>query len=278
MKVIIGDNPFFGVNHKIGSKALEDESIRFKQALEVLTEAKNFNCSNLMITNHPNISKFLDLIDRNNLSELELAFIAPYPHKYNDLVAKEGYLGLAKHLLAGNFKYIISNFYKFFDFKRTQDHIVRMVCNSELESLGAHKSKVRYMCLHNILVDMYVASGNYRALEAFVHHVNDLGLEPVLITQNIVALTKIMRINKGYTICFSYNAAGYMVNPSINIVDNFLDEESTSLPNLWAMQIMGSGAVNLNDALSKVFAKNKFSGILYATTKKERVTELFNTI
>ena len=44
------------------------------------------------------------------------------------------------------------------------------------------------------------------------------------------------------------------------------------------MQIMGSGAVNLNDALSKVFAKNKFSGILYATTKKERVTELFNTI
>lgn len=278
MKIIIGDNPFFGVNHKVGSKVLDDENFRFKQALEVLTEANNFNCNHLMITNHPSICKFLNLMDANKLSNLKLAFIAPYPHKYNDLVAKGGYFALLKHLIRGNFKYALLNIYKIFNFKQAQEHIVRMICNSELESLGRHKSKVEYMCLHNILVDMYVASGNYLALEAFVQHVQDLGLKPVLITQNITALAKIMRKKDGFTICFSYNSAGYMVNPNISQVDKFLDDNAKSLPNLWAMQIMGSGAINLDDALKKILNKNKFSGILYATTKKERVAELFNKV
>mgnify|MGYP001403264830 CR=1 FL=1 len=278
MKIIMGDNPFFGVNHKVGSKVLDDENFRFKQALAVLKEANSFNCNNLMITNHPTICKFLDLMDANKLSNLKLAFISPYPHKYNDLVAKQGYFGLLKHLLRGNFKYVLLNCYKLFNFKQAQEHIVKMICNSELASLGKHKTKVEYMCLHNILVDMYVASGNYHALEAFIQHVQDLGLKPVLITQNIIALSKIMRKREGYTICFSYNSAGYMVNPNIAQVDKFLDDNTKLLPSLWAMQIMGSGVINLDDALQKVLNKNKFSGILYATTKKERVTELFNKV
>jgi hypothetical protein len=69
-----------------------------------------------------------------------------------------------------------------------------------------------------------------------------------------------------------------MVNPNIAQVDKFLDDNAKLLPSLWAMQIMGSGVINLDDALQKVLNKNKFSGILYATTKKERVAELFNKV
>lgn len=275
MKVIIGDNPFFGVNHKFGSKPLEEENFRFKQALDVLVESSRSNCNSLMITNHPSISKFLDLMDSNDLVNLELAFVAPYPHKYNDLVAKKGYLGLAKYLLNGNLKYIFLNAYKMLNFNKAQEHIVRLICNSELESLGKHRAKVRYVCMHNILVDMYVASGNFIALEAFISHVKSLGLEPVLITQNFITLNKVMRSNKGYTVCFSYNSAGYMVNPSIELVDKFLENNTDSLPDLWAMQIMASGVVDLDDALDKISENNYFSGVLYATTKTERIIELF---
>jgi len=201
--------------------------------------------------------------------------VAPYPHKYNDLVAKKGYWGLAKYLLKGNLKYILLNAFKIFNVNKSQEHIVRLICNSELQSLGKHREKVRYVCLHNILVDMYVAAGNYSALEAFIEHVKSMGLEPVLITQNLITLNKVMRSSEGYTICFSYNSAGYMVNPSVELVDQFLEHNTDSLPDLWAMQIMASGVVELDDALEKIAVNNHFKGVLYATTKRERIIELF---
>jgi hypothetical protein len=275
MKVLLGDNPFFGVNHKVGSKQLAEESFRFAQAVEVLSEAERLGFDRLMITNHPTIKSLLDLTDASELSNLRLAFVLPYPHKYNDLVAKKGYLGLVKYLSKGNFGYLVFNIHKLFKFRRAQDHIVNMITNAELASLAKHRSKVEYVCLHNILVDIYVASGNVSALEAFIVHVKKLGLKPVLITQNLLALNKVLRIKTGYTICFSYNPLGYMVNPSIDLVDEFLAKAAQPIPELWAMQIMGSGVVGLDDALENTSTKKNISGILYATTKKERIAELF---
>lgn len=278
MKVIIGDNPFFGVNHQHGSKPLDNEAIRFQKAVDVLAEAKMHNSNHLMITNHPSILKFLDFIDENNLNSIRLAFVAPYPHKYNDIVANKGYLGLIRYLLKGNSLYILKNLLSFLNIRNAHNHLVKMICNSELSSLGFQKSKVEYMCMHNILVDMYVASGNISALKTFVKYTISKNLKPVLITQNIIPLCKALEdFHEDYTICFSYNTAGYMVNPSLDEVDIFLKNNEKKLPNLWAMQIMGSGILDLDHALQAT-KRNKFNGILYATTKRKRITELFNKI
>lgn len=275
-KVIIGDNPFFGVNHKVGAKPLDEERERFSQAIEILKLASDHGCNRFMVTNHLGLQTLLNLIDANGLQKIKLAFIIPYPHKYNDIVARGGYWALLRYLLKGNLWYLVKNIISLPSLRHSQENIVRMIVNAELASISKHVSKVEHVCLHNILVDMYVASGNSKVLEVFIEYVNSIGIKPVLITQNVEALCSTLRIKEGYTVCFSYNPLGYMTNPSLASVDKFLAQSKTARPQFWAMQIMASGAASLGAALEKTLKNKSIDGILYATAKKERVTEFFN--
>ena len=73
MKIIIGDNPFFGVNHKVGSKKLASETERFEQASEVIKEFKINGVDEIMVSNHPSLQSFLDKVPPCNIH-----FVIPY--------------------------------------------------------------------------------------------------------------------------------------------------------------------------------------------------------
>ena len=65
------------------------------------------------------------------------------------------------------------------------------------------------------------------------------------------------------------------MNPSLEEVRTVLKSypETNNSVSLWAMQVLASGVVDARQAFGDEYLAN-FDGVLYATTKKERVYEV----
>ena len=50
MEIVLGDNPFFGVNHRAGSKPLESEEARFEEAAQVIRRAVEQDIATFMLS------------------------------------------------------------------------------------------------------------------------------------------------------------------------------------------------------------------------------------
>ena len=274
MKVILGDNPFFGVNHASGSLEPLPETERFSRASEVVSRFESLGGNVMMLTNHPSASRLMDRLGAELSSELDIALVLPYPHKYNDLVASHGYIGLANKILRSNLLSLLMAMLYFLIGLNYRKWLLRALLFSELKEFSKYRERVKYVCLHNILTDMFIAGSNDRLLSDFVDLVQEMGLEPVLITQNPKAAA--LAIGRSdYTLCFSLNPTGYMVNPTVTEVVDFLKSMTKDRPSVWAMQILASGVATTQDALDFLKDISVVDGILYATTRPERITAFY---
>ena len=276
MKICLGDNPFFGVNHLTGSKQLESQNQRFTDAALVVQTAMDHGCEQLMLSAHPSAELLVKAIEARCGRVPNLALVVPYPHRLNDIVAKGGYGALIKYLTRSNIAQIFKNIIPALGLKNLPSIGMKMLINAELSLFPNCTKASKHLALHNILVDMFVASGNPKPLKTFVKHSRSLGFEPVLITQNIESLVRLVP-SADYTACFSFNSLGYMVNPSLDKVSALLRDESLSKPRLWAMQILAGGAIPPDVAMDFIKSHPAIETVLYATGNPERVASFFNT-
>ncbi|XXK59472.1 hypothetical protein ACMAY9_03150 [Porticoccaceae bacterium nBUS_09] len=265
MKIIIGDNPFFGVTHSGAAQALQNESERFDSARAVIAEFEGHDVKELMLTRHPAVN---DLLDGCCIKDIHL--VSPYPHFFNRLVASGGYLAIAKYFLPAIFsRQLISCLGSLLCLKPYRAAF-RILISSELKSLGAHALKVRSICLHNIFTDMALAAQNKALIDGFIDTCKAHGLQAVVITQNLPALLELLD-RDDFVACASINRLGYMTNPSLDRVEHAL-KTLRCKPKIWAMQILASGIDSPNDALDYLAQLKVIDGVLYATSKAERVS------
>ena len=92
MKIILGDNPFFDINHKTGGSDLGFQSVVMSK---VLGECIKYSPCRLMLSDHiefhDEIFEVLSLFRREDLS---LVLLTPVPHTINKIVATGGYKAL----------------------------------------------------------------------------------------------------------------------------------------------------------------------------------------
>lgn len=274
MKIILGDNPFFGVDHSSGSADLRKEDERFEEAVKVVSRFKSEGGSLMMLSNHPSAPSLMDCLGKAVGGEIEVALVVPYPHKYNDVVAARGYVGLAKKVLMPSLLSLLMAIISFLCRLNYRKWLLRALIDAELRDFKQHRESLKYVCLHNILTDMFIAGSNDELMSDFIDVVRGKGLEPVIITQNPKAVALATNRND-YTLCFTLNPVGYMVNPGLSEVVRFLQDMGDERPSLWAMQILASGAATTHDALALLRDLSVIDGILYATTKPQRITAFF---
>lgn len=274
MKIVLGDNPFFGVNHSAGSKVLDDESLRFSEATMVIAAAHRSGVQNFMLSNHASASRLLDQCSRDGVEVPDLALVLPVPTFYNDLVQKSGYWGLIRTLVPTalrNFPYL---FYRV-ALGNASRGLIKVLVSYELEKIQSYRKKITHLCLHNIIVDMFLAGGRISFIRSFVAECASRNIIPVLITQNYSSLVSALG-DGPYIACFSCNPSGYMVNPTLAEVEHALESratQSTVQHKIWLMQVFGSGTVTLDEFLEFRKRVKGVEAIVYATTKPDRVTE-----
>lgn len=283
MRVILGDNPFFGVNHRTGSKMLDSAERRFGSAAQVMVTAQKGGVRTLMLSTHPG---YEDLLVAAGCAlptghGFEIAPVIPYPHTLNNSIAQDGYLGLIKKLGVGNLASVgldIVHFMGFFGAREGAklEKAFRLAISMEVDKIRALGFVVRHACLHNIITDLLLALDRFDILQGFIDACKRDGLQAVLITQNAVA---VLSANLGgeFVSCFSFNCFGYMVNPSLDKVVNAIKSPRKFGCELWAMQILAGGAVRSEVALRDENLRF-FDAVLYATTKPHRVEEFLGEL
>lgn len=270
MKLILGDNPFFGVNHLSQEKAAKylEQKGDFSTASGVVRCAYELGIRRLMVSNHvdlPDLLKKIKVDESEVLDAMKIALVVPYAQKFNQLVGSRGVAGVVTRLplFKGALSSIRALWSSIVSSNVDIEGFIELLIESELSNIRHFQSRVDTLCLHNIVTDLCLGLNKANFVAQFCNVVRRLNMRPVVITQNPLAFDAILE--RDVVLCFSYNQRGYMVNPSLDEVRKGL----TFRREYWAMSLLASGAISLDEALSDPFL-TKFGGIIYATGSRSR--------
>ncbi len=278
MRVILGDNPFFDINHKTGGL---DRGFQKEAMEQVVAEFVSSEHGTFLLSDHLDLrEKILEVLSKFADETFSVALISPVPHTINAAVANRGYkallpmtdfrsmiflcLGLSSRVFGriSLARYFMKKAIKIFVRNQTQEYFTAGVT-------------ISHFGLHNVFTDMLLASRNLDVLNSFIEAVKELYMEPILLTQNTGPLVALKELG-GCVICGSINPLGYMMSPGQKETERILTAGQAK-HEIWAMQILAGGTSELKmslDYLNSLGIKN----LVYATSKKERVRELFSLI
>ena len=257
-KVILGDNPFFGISHLTPEKSYEylKDTERFDKAASIINAAEGIGIDTFMVSSHSDTRELLEAAGYGTNAVLpDICLVVPNVHKVNEHAAAKGLVGALKSLFSDGLNF--SNL-------RPRQLYRRIVMGDIVYP------KTKYVALHNVVVDMLVGLHGHRALSLFCRVTRLFGFKPVLITLNPVRLMSLgIRCS---AVCCYYNARGYnMCDTPEAMLKTF--EESPEVEEIWAMGILASGAVSY-DEISDDALLNSFTRVIVASSRLDRIEEM----
>ena len=253
MKILLGDNQFFGVNHFDLEKG-QATKLKFDSPIKIesfIKESLSIGMDGFMMNSHQTGYDLLSSSDFDD--DKEIHYSIPYAHKYASMVNENGMLSLLSHVYRNTS--MIKNISVGFKLLLTQNinSITPLAVNLEVPS---QLKKGSYVYVQNIMTDLLVGMGRGDVLIKFIESVVDMGYKPGIITLNPILIDKILsRYNhsewmKDLIVCFNINKEGFNVFPSLKIIETFIN----SKPNykLMGMSIFASGAANIPSSVDYI--------------------------
>jgi hypothetical protein len=279
MKLIFGDNQFFGINHMSEEKAqaLSERFSNLRSIIDVIDHAYNAGIRDFMFTTHDRVGAICDHFRAHpeRYKGLRLYPAMPYAHKYANLVADKGIMGALVDVLRG-------------DGSKTgavraamragmgavqQDPIamMRLLIDAELRAFrGLH---VEAVFLQNIVTDLLFGLGAKQAFVEFVAYAGrKYGVDAGFITMNLPSLADYLSgcgIERPL-LCASFNKAGYLMNPSRESYEAVV---SNRRQRFVAMSVFASGAVPAQEAVDYVRQFDCVEAVLFGASSREHIEE-----
>jgi len=265
--IILGDNPFFSISHSGFNKSREylTDASHLEKSINVVKTARELNIKNFMISSHPDAVDFLYKCgyDKSENDLPNLSLVLPDVHSQNTKSANNGIVSIAAPMLISGIKQILQN-----PSSLRSGFLASAATGVLMEWIsGFPKSKIEYILLHNIYVDLLIGLGGYRLLRIFEDAIRNLGYKPGFITLNPTQFDKYS--SKNFVLCTYYNLNGYNIYYDFSDLQKLKKQKNIDL---WAMGILASGAIEINKALNDTNLES-FDKILYATGKKERLID-----
>jgi len=255
MKIILGDNQFFGVNHFDLSKGQKTKEIfnSTDKIANFINDSLELGLDGFMINSNDFGFKVLDKYQFDTSKEIHYSI--PYPHKYAAMVNENGLLSLGKHVFKHMSLFnIITQGIKFL-FTRNFKHIIRPILEIEIPK---NLKKGSYVYLQNIVTDLLIGIGREDLLIAFIKEVVNKGFKPGIITLNPIVLDKSLNslndilLTENLVVCFNINKGGFNVFPEKNEVEKFIDKDKNY--KLMGMSILSSGGAEIFESLNYIKA------------------------
>ncbi len=254
-KVILGDNPFFGISHLAPEKSREylHDASRWEKAASIIKAAHGMDIDLLMVSSHKETPALLKIAGYDSDKNLpEICLVVPNVHEINATAASSGILGALKGLFEKNMS--LSDL-------RPARLYQRVVLGNFFYSSTTH------VALHNVVVDMLVGLDARFLLSMFCRVTRLCGFKPVLITLNPLQLMALEVHCEA--ICCYYNIRGYNVcDDPETVITAF--EKSSAVNELWAMGVVASGAVSQQELADDMLLR-RFTRVIVASTKIERI-------
>tara|TARA_B100000787_G_scaffold158112_1_gene135338 strand:+ start:48 stop:887 length:840 start_codon:yes stop_codon:yes gene_type:complete len=256
MKIILGDNQFFGVNHHDLTKG-ESTKQKFQDVADIenfINDALKCGMDGFMINSNDLGYKLIS--EKEFDVNTEIHYSIPYPHKYASMVNENGILSLLtfvlkntsflKNALAG-IKFILT---------RNITHFVPLGIDLEVPK---NLKKGSYVYVQNIFTDMILGLNREDLFLKIINKIIDLGYKPGLMTLNPIMLDSILKkIDESklekLIVCFNINTNGFNVFPSKDVVEKFISSEKKY--QTMGMSVFASGGGNINDSIKYIRSLN----------------------
>lgn len=258
MKLILGDNQFFGVNHADLKKAAMTRELfnSHSSISEFIQKSVNIGLDGFMINSNDLGFRVVEEFDFKNHAA-ECHYSIPYPHKYAGIVNDSGMIALLSLVLRQLRMRDLFSVLKFavsFNVTYLLPIIVRMEIPKSLP-----KGSVVY--LQNVVTDLTMGLNNGdKILSAYVQSVKSMGYLPGLITLNPTSLMELMKKNHSQDkvfICFNINYSGFNVFPSISKVEEaILEAKKFTKWKLMGMSVFSSGSQGVSIKESVEYVKS----------------------
>lgn len=275
-KIILGDNQFFGINHRSQEKA-EDLLRRFSKLENIIEVYENaFDCgiNAIMLNSNQRAQDICDYFRENKNKYPELSWYpsVPYAHKYADMVNELGILPAINETLikgnsvAGVFSILAKGGAALFG----KDAMKMMEMLIDVEYKMFRGLNVKVFFLQNIFTDLILGYNVREAFEHFCDYVRKkYHVIPGFITLNMPYLKRKLEEwgIDNVVICSSINKIGFNMYPSKEEYEKVIAANDSSKYQLMAMNPLASGSISPKESFDYINSLNLQSVVFGASSK-----------
>ena len=266
--ILLGDNPFFGVDHlsqERGRKKAK-RSQNFDNILEVIQYSLHEGADGIVVSTHPKLKDLIDqMIAKSDLiNKINFFPILPYVQGYVLKINEKGMVktlmdtlnrstslqNKMKILTKGSLGAIRKDFFELFK------------VFIDIELLQFHNANMKTVFLHDVLTDLALSLNLKAVFETFQAHLDDkYNIEAGLVTKNFPKLVaRLEEWNlKFSTIMTSFNKVGFQMNPSKeSCEDCLLSYEG----NVIAMSVLAGGYLEPHEAYEYILSQPKIKTVV----------------
>jgi hypothetical protein len=269
MKIILGDNQFFGINHfdleKGASIKMKFDSIEKISAF--IKDALNAGMDGFMINSNDEGYKIIST--KRFPSTKEIHYSIPYAHKYANIVNEEGMMSLLSHVMRNTS--MISNLKSGIRLvtSRNLKNLVPLAVDLEVPK---QLPKGSHVYLQNIITDLVIGLGRFDLLKEFIESVKRNGYKPGIVTLNPIKLQKALESEgvdmQDLIICFNVNDVGFNVFPNKEEVEKFARAKHPFKK--MGMSVFASGAGNIPKSIEYLKLLN-LDYVVFGTSRIKNV-------
>lgn len=275
-KIILGDNQFFGINHRSQEKA-EELLRRFSKLENIIEVYENaFDCgiNAIMLNSNQRAQDICDYFRENKNKYPELSWYpsVPYAHKYADMVNELGILpAVNEALIKGNSAGgVLSMVAKGSAALFGKDAMKMMEMLIDVEYKMFRGLNVKVFFLQNIFTDLMLGYNVREAFERFCDYIRKkYHVIPGFITLNMPYLKRKLEEwgIDGVVICSSINKIGFNMYPSKEEYETIIAANDPTKYQLMAMNPLASGSISPKESFDYINNLNVQSVVFGASTK-----------
>ena len=271
MKIILGDNQFFGVNHFDLNKG-EKTKLKFNTKLKIesfIKDSLEIGLDGFMINSNDIGYDIISGCEFDNSKEAHYSI--PYPHKYASMINEKGMISLLRYVIKNTS--FIKNIIGGIKLISTQN--LRSITPLALDlEVPKDLKKGSYIHLQNIITDLLIGMGRGDILIEFIKYVVKMGYKPGIITLNPIMLDNFLKNEKDtiwlkdLIVCFNINKEGFNVFPSLDSVEYFI--KSRPKYKLMGMSVFSSGSANIPSSINYI-KKLKLDYVVFGSSRIENI-------
>jgi hypothetical protein len=280
--VLLGDNPFFGVDH------LSNERARLKAAYsqnfdnihDVIQYSLQLGAKGMVVSTHPKLKElieYLRLKSEDMIDKINFFPIIPYTQGY---VLKINEKGIVKTLLdivnpptslQNKLKILAKS--SLLAIRKDLFELFKFFIDIELLHLS--DVNIKAVFLHDVLTDLALSLNLKSLFETFQNHLHDkYSIEAGLITKNFPILAGHLTDwdLKFSTIMTSFNKAGFQMNPSKQSCENCLVNYNG---NVIAMSVLAGGYLSAQEAYQYILSQPKIRTVVIGLSSVDHAKNIF---
>jgi len=282
--LLLGDNPFFGVDHLSQERSrLKGQAQDFGNMLDVMDYVNSVGVHKMVVSNHPKLADFIrysTMYRPDVLDKIEFYPIIPYVQGYVQKINEKGMLGTVMEILnqadglQGIFKIIAKGGAGVI--KKDFLELFRVFIDSEL--LRVRKLNIRTIFLHDVLTDLALSLNLKGVFETFRDYLHDeYKMDTGLVTKNFSRLVDQLDIwnLEIHTIMTSFNKIGFQMNPSKEACEITLSKYEG---NVIAMSVLAGGYLKPRESFEYIVSLPRIESVVVGVSSVAHATDLIKIL